>query len=345
MITEIKDFNIRHLNTFRMNVSCGKFIEYDSPSDIPNILTSLPDGNYFHIGGGSNLLFTGDYPGTILHSRILDMETLSVDSSEVLIRAGAGIEMDSLIDQTCSSGLWGLENLSGIPGEVGAAAVQNVGAYGVEAKDAIDTVECYDNEKRTFVTLKKEDCEYGYRTSLFKQPANIGRFIITHVTFRLTKNPRPVLDYGHVRSHITDINSISPMMIRSIIMDMRAEKLPEISMVGSAGSYFKNPVISRADYDILLEAIETNCGANTTPPHFEMENGVKIPAAWLIEKAGLKGFSLGNAATWHKQPLVIVNKNAKATPEEILALENYIIEEVHSKFGVRLTPEVEHVPN
>lgn len=134
------------------------------------------------------------------------------------------------------------------------------------------------------------------------------------------------------------------MMIRSIIMDMRAEKLPEISIVGSAGSYFKNPVISRADYDILLQAIETNCGADT-PPHFEMENGVKIPAAWLIEKAGLKGFSLGNAATWHKQPLVIVNKNAKATPEEILALENYIIEEVHSKFGVRLTPEVEHVPN
>ena len=345
MITEIKDFNIRHLNTFRMNVSCGKFIEYDRSSDIPNILTSLPDGNYFHIGGGSNLLFTRDYPGTILHSRILDMETISVDSCEVLIRAGAGIEMDSLIDQTCSSGIWGLENLSGIPGEVGAAAVQNVGAYGVEAKDVIDTVECYDNENRTFVTLKKEDCEYGYRTSLFKQPANKGRFIITHVTFRLTKNQRPVLDYGHVRSHITDFDSISPMMVRSIIMDMRAEKLPEISMVGSAGSYFKNPVISRADYDILLKAIETNCGTNTTPPHFDMENGVKIPAAWLIEKAGLKGFSMGNAATWHKQPLVIVNKNAKATPEEILALENYIIEEVNSKFGVRLTPEVEHVPN
>ncbi len=345
MINETDDFNLRHLNTFRMDIACSRFIEYDTPADLPYLSHRISGSRWMHIGGGSNLLFLGDYEGTILHSRILDVDMKPFpDSDKILVKAGAGVEMDALVDQTCSAGLWGLENLSGIPGEVGASAVQNVGAYGIEACDVIEKIDCYDTVGDKFVSFFPDECDYGYRNSMFKTPALKCRYIVTHVTYRLSRNPRLVLDYGHLRSRLNTELEITPNMIRGIILDMRSEKLPDVSIVGSAGSFFKNPVLSATEYSELLEKIRLKLGnSEIIPPHFQQGENVKIPAAWLIEKSGLKGYSQGNVATWALQPLVIVNKTGKARPEEITALEKKIIETVHSDFGITLAPEVEHV--
>lgn len=344
MITELEDFNIKACNTFGMNVKCRKWIEYTDESDVPAIVSSLENERYMTIGAGSNLLFTQDFDGALLHSRILDMEIrhLSGENS-CLVTAGAGITMDDLIEQTVNSGLWGLENLSGIPGEVGSSAVQNVGAYGVEAKDVIDSVRCYDTRDKKFIEFKNDELDYGYRTSIFKNPSVKGRYIITYVTFRLSTLPKPILNYGHVNSRIPADTEITPLLLRDVIMAMRDEKLPDVQNTGSAGSFFKNPVISREAFRELLGRISEQFGEEVVPPHFEMQDGIKVPAAWLIDKAGLKGLKMGNAATWSTQPLVIVNATGKATPDEILSLENHIIETIDNKFGIRLSPEVEHI--
>lgn len=344
MVTELENFNIKAYNTFGMDVKCRKWIEYTEATDIPHIVASLERERFVTIGAGSNLLFTGDYNGALLHSRILDMEVNhGPEADTYLITAGAGITMDNLIEQTVSAGLWGLENLSGIPGEVGSSAVQNVGAYGVEAKDVIESVKCYDIQDKKFVEFKKSELDYGYRTSLFKTARVKGRYIITYVVFRLSSTPAPILDYGHVRDRVPQGAVLTPALLREVIMQMRNEKLPQVEKVGSAGSFFKNPVISRDAYEMLLDRISAELGEGIVPPHFDMPDGIKVPAAWLIDKAGLKGIKMGNAATWTSQPLVIVNATGSASPSEIISLENYIIETIDNKFGIRLTPEVEHI--
>lgn len=344
MITELEDFNIKAYNTFGMDVKCRKWIEYTDASDLPSIVASLEGQRFMAIGAGSNLLFTGDYDGALLHSRILDLEIIHTPGDDTCrIIAGAGITMDELISQTVNSGLWGLENLSGIPGEVGSSAVQNVGAYGVEAKDVIESVRCYDIREKKFVEFSNSELDYGYRSSVFKTVPAKGRYIITHVVFRLSSAPRPVLDYGHVRNHIPQDADITPSLLRQVIMQMREEKLPDVETVGSAGSFFKNPIISCGEYDELLRRINAELGEGICPPHFELNGCFKIPAAWLIDKAGLKGITMGNAATWATQPLVIVNATGNAAPDEIISLENFIIETIDNKFGIRLSPEVEHI--
>ncbi len=344
MIIKISDFNLRHRNTLRMDVTCSTYVEYDNPTDLHSIMSELQGQRWIHIGAGSNLLFIGNYEGTVLSSKILDVEMKHAGSGDVTIRVGAGVEMDALAEQTCSAGLWGLENLSGIPGEAGAAAVQNVGAYGVEACQVIESIECYDTVERRFVIFQPERCDYGYRTSLFKQSSTKGRFVITHVVFRLSSNPNPRLDYGHLRERLNSNADITPSEVRKAIITMRNEKLPDVTEVGSAGSFFKNPVITLDEYSALLTRVESVTGKDIIPPHYNVDNDmIKIPAAWLIEKSGLKGFRMEGAATWSRQPLVIVNISGNATPREIVALENKIVETVRDTFGITLSPEVEHV--
>lgn len=345
MITTLSDFNIRRYNTFGMDVSCREWIEYSSASDLPGLIADLKSRElpYMSIGAGSNLLFCGDYPGALLHSRILDIETSSDNPGVTLVRAGAGIEMDALIEQTASAGLWGLENLSGIPGEVGASAVQNVGAYGVEACDVIDLVECYDTVENRFVNFKASECGYGYRESRFKTLPDKGRYIVTYVTFRLSSTPRPVLDYGHLKARLIEGAPITPMAVREAVITMRNEKLPSVLTTGSAGSFFKNPVLTAEEYEALTKRATELLGDACKIPHYKLEDRFKVPAAWLIEQSGLKGYQKEGAATWNNQPLVIVNASGEASPEEIIALENHVIDSVDSKFGVRLHPEVEHV--
>ncbi len=377
--------DLTKMNTFGMKVKARCFIEYDSVADLVDIEFEELARPVLHIGGGSNLLFTDDFKGTVLHSKIDFIEILDecqcapvsschcedplschceelaschceersdvTISSPVLVSVGAGVVFDDFCAWASKEGLWGVENLSYIPGEVGASAVQNIGAYGVEVKDVIHRVYCYDTVDEEFVNFDVVECEYGYRDSIFKDPEVKGRYIVTHVVFALSREPMPKLDYGHLKDALSshcqfDCNekSLTPSLIRKAIIKIRKEKLPEPSVMGSAGSFFKNPVISMSDFQRIEASAKTEFGTDYKVPHYDLPDGtVKVPAAWMIEQCGWKGRRSGGAAVWEKQPLVIVNYTGEAYPEEIIGLEKRIVASVKTKFGVELHPEVEHV--
>ena len=381
--------DLTKMNTFGVKVKARCFIEYDSVADLVDIEFEELARPVLHIGGGSNLLFTDDFKGTVLHSKIDFIEILDecqcvpvsschceersdvTISSPVLVSVGAGVVFDDFCAWAAKEGLWGVENLSYIPGEVGASAVQNIGAYGVEVKDVIRRVYCYDTVEEEFVNFSVEECEYGYRDSIFKDPEVKGRYIVTHVVFALSREPKPVLDYGHLReatsaggtssqpSHCQS-ESLTPSLIRKTIIKIRKEKLPEPSVKGSAGSFFKNPVVPMEHYLRIEAAAKAEFGPDYKVPHYIIETEpsschpeqsegsvpgslVKIPAAWMIEQCGWKGKRSGGAAVWDKQPLVIVNHTGEAYPEEIIGLEKRIVASIQAKFGVELHPEVEHI--
>ena len=397
--------DLTKMNTFGMKVKARCFMEYDSVADLVDIEFEELARPVLHIGGGSNLLFTDDFKGTVLHSKINFIEILDdspchceervschcEERSDVAIyvSVGSGVVFDDFCAWAAKEGLWGVENLSYIPGEVGASAVQNIGAYGVEVKDVIHKVYCYDTVEEEFVSFSVEECEYGYRHSIFKDPEIKGRYIVTHVVFALSHEPRPVLDYGHLREAVAeamshscdprprelghplagggmshpcdnasdtvadchfersgsgDEKSLTPAMIRKVIIKIRKEKLPEPSVMGSAGSFFKNPVITMEHYLRIEAAAKAEHGPDCKVPHYDLPDGmVKVPAAWMIEQCGWKGRRSGGAAVYDKQPLVIVNYTGEAYPEEIIGLERRIIASVKAKFGVDLHPEVEHI--
>ena len=242
---------------------------------------------------------------------------------------------DDFIANVAGNGLWGPENLSLIPGEVGASAVQNIGAYGVEAKDIISGVVCLDTSDWTKTVFKVGECAYGYRDSRFKHER--GRYIITSVLFRVTRKYSPKLDYGGVRAALEgrDLQALTPMDVREAIIGIRNAKLPDPAQIGSAGSFFKNPVISREHFEIF---------ATPDTPHYDLPDGtVKVPAAWLIDQCGFRGKTLGGAQVYEKQPLVIVNASGNATPEEVITLENQIIAAVQDRYEITLHPEVDHI--
>ena len=345
------------MNTFGMKVKTRCFIEYDSVADLVDIEFEELARPVLHIGGGSNLLFTDDFKGTILHSKINFIEEIGSEGDKVLVSVGAGVVFDDFCDWAAKEGLWGVENLSYIPGEVGASAVQNIGAYGVEVKDVIRKVYCYDTVEEEFVNFDVEDCEYGYRDSAFKDPELKGRYVVTHVVFALSREPQPKLDYGHLKSAVEEAvnchfersgseveKSLTPALVRKVIIRIRKEKLPEPSVMGSAGSFFKNPVINAEHFARIEAAAKAELGADYKVPHYDLPDGtVKVPAAWMIEQCGWKGRRSGGAAVYEKQPLVIVNYTGEAYPEEIIGLERRIIASVKQKFDVVLHPEVEHI--
>ena len=381
--------DLTKMNTFGMKVKARCFMEYDSVADLVDIEFEELARPVLHIGGGSNLLFTDDFKGTVLHSKINFIEILDecqciteapshsvgpspypgvgkcllhtngtssndVDSTDagtkdasdsVMVSVGAGVVFDDFCDWAAKEGLWGVENLSHIPGEVGASAVQNIGAYGVEVKDVIRKVYCYDTQEEEFVHFDVEECGYGYRDSIFKDPEIKGRYIVTHVVFALSREPMPKLDYGHLKDAVDAAGSdLTPSLIRKVIIRIRKEKLPEPSAVGSAGSFFKNPVISAEHFARIEAAAKAEHGADYNVPHYDLpDDMIKVPAAWMIEQCGWKGRRSGGAAVWEKQPLVIVNYTGEAYPEEITGLEKRIIASVKAKFGVDLHPEVEHI--
>ena len=368
--------DLTKMNTFGMKVKARCFMEYDSVADLVDIEFEELARPVLHIGGGSNLLFTDDFKGTVLHSKINFIEILDdspchceervschceervfchcEERSDVAIyvSVGSGVVFDDFCAWAAKEGLWGVENLSYIPGEVGASAVQNIGAYGVEVKDVIHKVYCYDTVEEEFVNFSVEECEYGYRDSIFKDPEIKGRYIVTHVVFALSREPRPRLEYGHLKEAVTSPENgdasierhLTPEMIRRVIIKIRKEKLPEPSVMGSAGSFFKNPVITMEHYQRIEAAAKAEHGPDCKVPHYDLPDGmVKVPAAWMIEQCGWKGRRSGGAAVYDKQPLVIVNYNGEAYPEEIIGLERRIIASVKAKFGVDLHPEVEHI--
>ncbi|MBQ8421316.1 MAG: UDP-N-acetylmuramate dehydrogenase [Bacteroidales bacterium] len=338
--------DLTKMNTFGMKVKARCFIEYDSVADLVDIEFEELARPVLHIGGGSNLLFTQDFNGTVLHSKINFMEVLD-ESSAVFVSVGAGVVFDDFCAWAAREGLWGVENLSHIPGEVGASAVQNIGAYGVEVKDVISRVYCYDTVEEEFVHFDVEECGYGYRYSIFKNPEIKGRYIVTHVVFALSREPQPRLEYGHLCEAVSEAssgNEPTPELIRRTIIKIRKEKLPEPSVMGSAGSFFKNPVITKEHFRSIEAAAEAEHGAGCKVPHYDLpEDMVKVPAAWLIEQCGWKGRRSGGAAVYDRQPLVIVNYTGEAYPEEIIGLEKRIIASVNARFGIELHPEVEHI--
>ncbi len=339
----IENYDLGAHNTFGMKVKAALYIEYDSVDELMSLdYKSLPQP-IFHIGAGSNLLFTKDFPGTVLHSNIKYIKYVDMGLDEVLLTVGSGVVFDDFIANVAGNGLWGPENLSLIPGEVGAAAVQNIGAYGVEAKDIISGVVCLDTKDWTKTVFKVGECGYGYRDSRFKHER--GRYIITSVLFRVTRKYSPKLDYGGVRNALEgyDLNALKPTDIRDAIIRIRNAKLPDPAEIGSAGSFFKNPVISREHFERILNA-ECPQGSHADIPHYDLPDGtVKVPAAWLIDQCGFRGKKLGGAQVYEKQPLVIVNASGSASPEDVLALENEIIAKVKEKYDIVLHPEVDHI--
>ena len=310
MIIRHEAYDLSAQNTFGMKVSCRLYVEVTEPEDLLTLdFDALPQP-LFVMGGGSNLLFTGNFSGTVLH--LCNKGCHSERSAEsVLVRVAAGVVFDDFCAWAASEGLWGPENLSLIPGEVGASAVQNIGAYGVEAKDIIDTVHAFDRQERRFVDIPGADCGYGYRTSLFKT-AWKGRYIITAVTFRLSTAPQPKLDYGGVRKALGD-REPAPQVIRDTIIGIREQKLPDPKEIGSAGSFFCNPVIDREHFERIVAIAKAENGPEYEVPHYDVGEKVKVPAAWMIDQCGFKGMRLGGAQVYPKQPLVIVNATGSAT--------------------------------
>lgn len=329
-------YDLSSQNTFRMKVSCECFVEYDTVKELEGLNFDRLPKPLLHIGEGSNLLFTGDFPGTVLHSNIEYIKYVDVGLDEIPVMVGAGVSFDSFVEETCRHGLWGAENLSLIPGEVGAAAVQNIGAYGVEVADIISGVVCFDLVERKKVRFTAEECRYGYRSSMFKEPENKGRYVVTSVLFRLSRKYSPKLEYKGLSEALGGAVPQTPQEVREAVIRIRREKLPDPAELGSAGSFFKNPVVSAEDF--------ARISPDGNAPHYELPDGsVKVPAAWLIESCGLKGAEEGGAQVYSRQPLVIVNGSGTALPSDILALEARIVNCVKERFGVELHPEVEHI--
>lgn len=319
-------------NTFRIDVCAKLFAEYTSIDELRQLLNEYKHEKILHIGAGSNLVFTRDFDGLVLHSAMRRAKALDEDNEHLLIEAENGLVLDELIAQLCDMGLSGMENLSYIPGEVGASAVQNVGAYGVEAKDLIvqvKAIEILTGNERIF---SNQECNYAYRDSIFKNELK-GKYIITSVIYRLDKHLNPKLEYGGLAREVG--GNVNLNAIRKAIIRIRKQKLPEVSALGSAGSFFKNPIVTCEQYNALLARY-------ATIPHYEQDGGVKIPAAWLIEQCGWKGKMCGGAQCYEKQPLVLVNAN-QATPEDIINLAEAIAKDVLLNFGITILPEVNYI--
>ncbi|MGN0187010.1 MAG: UDP-N-acetylmuramate dehydrogenase [Paludibacteraceae bacterium] len=333
----VENYSLLPHNTFGMDVRARYFVEYDTVDDLTTFLqTDLAHNNQLlPIGAGSNLLFTGDYDGIILHSRIKFCDIVNETDDNVFVRVGAGVVWDDFCADMCARNLGGTENLSYIPGEVGASAVQNIGAYGAEAADIIVKVETIERATSTARIFDAAECDYGYRHSIFKGKLQ-GRYIVTAVTYRLSKRPVLSLDYGNLRTALQGISNPTVSDVRQAVIDIRRQKLPDPAELGSAGSFFKNPVVSITKFDSLLTQYPTM-------PHYSAGNEtVKIPAAWLIEQCGWKGKTLGGAAVYAKQPLVLVNQN-HATPADVQNLAQHIVDSVIEKFGIQIEPEANYI--
>jgi len=327
------DYNLLPNNTFGINAKADIFMEYDSVEDLQDLMPEIQDKRILHIGGGSNLLFTDDFHGVILHSRIKGVEVVEQDSDHVLLKVGAAVVWDQLVELTVEKGWYGIENLSLIPGETGAAAVQNIGAYGVEAKDVIQTVHTVDLKTGEIRLFQNAECQYAYRHSIFKAELK-GRYAVTHVTIRLSKIYEPKLNYGNIRQALGNAE-VTAQNVRKAIIDMRNEKLPDPKVLGNAGSFFMNPVVTHEKYEELKTRYPDI-------PAFVMDHGVKIPAGWLIEKSGWKGKALGKAAVHDKQALVLVNLGG-ADATDIVALSDEVRKTVSDKFGIEISPEVNFI--
>lgn len=334
---DVLDYSLLAHNTFGIDVSCRRFVEYDTVGEAQDIVRSLTDTDMplLIIGGGSNLLLTGNFPGTVVHSAIRGIEVSHNADGSVMLRCGSGEIWDNVVEFCVCNGLYGMEDLSLIPGEVGASAVQNIGAYGMEAKDFIDTVEAVEIATGNIVCFTNAECGYAYRQSRFKREWK-DRFLVTYVTYRLPVGDySPNLDYGNIRAELgrRGIEKPAPRELRQVIIDIRNAKLPDPKVEGNAGSFFMNPVVSREKYDSLAAQYPSM-------PHYTIDaEHEKIPAGWMIDQCGWKGKSLGRTGVHEKQALVLVNRGG-ASGADIVRLCRTIQKDVYDRFGIEIFPEV-----
>lgn len=330
----LENYSLLAYNTFGIDVSARYFFEYQSSDELVEFLKSnfLSDKSFFSLGGGSNVLFTKAYEGVILHSKIGGYELLRQDETTVYVKVGAGVVWDDFVAFCVSNNWFGVENLSLIPGMVGASPVQNIGAYGVEAKDVIDSVVGIDCCDYTQKTLTNEACCFGYRDSIFKHTLK-DRFIVTQVVFKLSKEEKYNLEYGTIKEELCKYPTVNLETVRQAIIAIREAKLPDPKKVGNAGSFFKNPVIITEKFKLIQKQYPDM-------PFYDVSADYKkIPAAWLIEKSGWKGKAYGNAAVHDKQALVLINKG-NASGKEVVELSNRICQSVKNLFEITITPEV-----
>lgn len=332
MVKILDSYSLLLHNTFGIEAQTDKFVEFSTEEELIAFLDGGYNGKSLVIGGGSNLLFVNDFHGTVFHSDIKGFEVVSEDCDHVLLRVGSGVNWDELVKYTVSQGWGGLENLSAIPGEVGASAVQNVGAYGVEAGDfiaTVDTIALADALKHQFT---HDECRFAYRHSIFKASEK-GKHIITYVTYRLSKSPIFRLTYGNLNEKVNELGGATLANVRDAVCAIREAKLPLPSVVGSAGSFFMNPVVPAYIAD-SLQAEYPNM------PEYPLACGdVKLSAGWLIEQCGWKQTPHEHVGVYERQALVVVNRGG-ATGKDVLDFARAVVKSVKEKFGVELSMEV-----
>lgn len=331
----LSNYNFKSLNTFGVNCIAKYFVACNTIQQLHDVVSSsiFKQNSHLVLGGGSNILFTKNFEGLVIKNNISGIDVTEDNASAVVLKIGAGEEWNNLVNFCVSKQFGGIENLSLIPGNVGAAPIQNIGAYGVELSSVLVAVEGIDIETNAIKTIQKTDCKLGYRDSVFKHELK-GKFIITAIYIKLQKNPILNIGYGDVEKRLTHIpqQDITIKHVSETIAAIRTEKLPNPKELGNAGSFFKNVVIEKAVFETIQKGYPTI-------PHYVVDNGVKIPTAWLIEQCGFKGLQVGNVGCFKTQPLVIVNYG-NATGEEIFEYSSKVIQAVQQKFGIILEREV-----
>ncbi|NCA84838.1 MAG: UDP-N-acetylmuramate dehydrogenase [Clostridia bacterium] len=332
----LKNQSLKHFNTFGIEATARYFVELQKPDDLQKLLDveEYSSQKKLILGGGSNVLFTGSFPGLVIHINTQGISIVGEDADEVLIEAQAGVVWHELVLHTINMGLGGLENLSLIPGNVGAAPIQNIGAYGVEQKDCFKSLTAVNLATGEIKKFGNKECRFGYRDSIFKNKL-LNQFLILSVTYRLKRNPVLNVKYGAIASELERMQIKEPdaVAVSEAVCNIRRSKLPDPVLIGNAGSFFKNPVVSAAHYLRLRKKYPGIVA-------FETDDGnYKLAAGWLIEELGFKGLRRGDAGVCATQALVLVNYGT-ATGKDILALAHEIINAVENAFEVKLQPEV-----
>lgn len=332
-----ENISLKPYNTFGVEAKTKFFASYNSLKELLEILSNpiTKENKILHIGGGSNLLFLNDFDGLILHSNIQHISVEREDDDTVVLRVGAGVVWDDFVAHCVEHSYYGVENLSLIPGEVGSSAVQNIGAYGMEAKDTIFYVKGIYLDILKEFQLTNEECKFDYRESIFKNELK-GKIVITEVAFKLSKNPHFLLDYSHLKDSVLANGDITLKNVRDTVIQIRTSKLPDPKVIGNAGSYFMNPIIPLEKYNQLLELFPNMPHYSVTP------TSVKIPAGWLIEHCGLRGKKFENVGIYEKQALVIVNLG-NATGKDIAKVASLVQLTVKKKFDIDIYPEVTYI--
>lgn len=333
MVKDFHDIDITDRNSFHVRQRAARLVEFDTEEELRGFFAAERPSQWMVMGGGNNILFTEDYRGVIVVPRGCAIAVEGEDPESVYVRAEAGVEWDDLVAWAVDRGLWGVENLSLIPGKVGAAPVQNIGAYGAEAKDTISDVRMFCPETCNFLTLSAEHCAFGYRESVFKHSLR-GRAVITSVRFRLSKTPRPNVGYGDLLRETEARGGATLRNIRDAVCSIRRSKLPDTAETGNAGSFFKNPVVDRAVADALLLR-----WPDMPVYPAAAEGRAKLAAGWLIDRAGMKGYREGRVGVHDRQALVLVNTGG-ATGGEVMALARKVQRTVREKFGIEIETEV-----